>query len=301
MPDILSTIDPRRFISFGVIKGFVRRVRRWPVLLPRRGRRPVRMLSGDQVESIRSAFQEASSRNYGHTHGDEGASVGTIRAGSGGSGGYRDHGERTSHVERTNVTVNGGHHDKGGNASAVSMLSASVGRMSTSLSPPTTRPTASALLRSVAAASGVSNAAGGSDGLSNGGGSMAVPVPTPTPASTSGTVTALSTSPVAPRVPRTTPTQPSQISRARPGLGERERSDSTSTAITALHHPIGARDSSLDSIPPELEILLDGTHHADELCVRFGISWQILERWLSLVGGGNGTAEDMGRVRIIYR
>lgn len=314
-PDVLSSIDPRRLISFGVIKGFVRRVRRWPVLLSRRGRRIAgRMLSGEQVEGIRSAFQEPSNRGYPLPHGDEGASVGTIRAGSGGSGGYRDLGERTSgghNVERTS----GGHHgerDKGTNTGNVSTasasaLSTSMGTLSASLSPPTARSSAHTLLTRVAAASGVPNASGGaeggSEGLSNGSGhgTAAVPVPTPTPASTSGTTTALSTSPVAPRAPRTTPTQPNQISRARPALGERERSDSTSTAITALHHPNGGRDPGFESIPPELEALLDGTHHADELCVRYGVSWQILERWLSLVGGGNGTADDMGRVRVIYR
>ncbi|CAE6479796.1 unnamed protein product [Rhizoctonia solani] len=236
-PDIVSSIDPRRFISFGVIKGFVRRVRRWPVLLSRRGKRgPGRILSGDQVEGIRSAFQERSSHN---SHGDEGASVGTIRAGSGGSGG---------------------------------MLSASMGTLSASLSPPTTRPSASALLRSVAAASGVTESA---------------------TATNSGVTTALSTSPLAPRAPRTTPTQQNQIARARP-----DRSDSISTVV---YHPPPPSPNH-EVIPPELEALLDGTHHADELCVKFGVSWQILERWLSLLGGGNGTPEDMGRrVMIIYR
>ncbi|CAE6437572.1 unnamed protein product [Rhizoctonia solani] len=233
--DVIFSIDPRRMISFGVIKGFVRRIRRWPVLLSRRGRRggPGRMLSGDQVEGIRSAFQERSS------HGDEGASVGTIRAGSGGSGG---------------------------------MLSASMGTLSASLSPPTARPSASQLLRHVAAASGVTES---------------------TTTTNSGATTVLSTSPVAPRAPRTTPTQPSQIARARP-----DRSDSMSTV---MYHPPPPSPNH-EVIPPELEAFLDGTHHADELCVKFGVSWQILERWLSLLGGGNGTGEDMGRrVMIIYR
>ncbi|CAE6504387.1 unnamed protein product [Rhizoctonia solani] len=216
-PETIFSIDPRRFVSFGVIKG--------------RGGGPGRVLSGDQVEGIRSAFQERSFQ------GDEGASVGTIRAGSGGSGG---------------------------------MLSASMGTLSASLSPPTARPSASALLRSVAAASGV------------------------TDTTSSGTTTALSTSPVAPRAPRTTPTQPSQISRARP-----DRSDSVSTVV---YHPPSSSSPNHDVIPPELEVLLDGTHHADQLCVKFGVSWHILERWLSLLGGGNGTPEDMGRrVMIIYR
>lgn len=83
-------------------------------------------------------------------------------------------------------------------------------------------------------------------------------------------------------------------------MGERERSDSAST----IYHPLQGMSTSsggIRDIPPELEGLLDGTHHGDELCVRFGVSWQVIERWLSLIGGGSGTAEDMGRARIIYR
>ncbi|KAG9095174.1 Nitrogen permease regulator 2 [Ceratobasidium sp. UAMH 11750] len=280
-PDITSTIVPRRFISFGVIKGFVRRVRRWPVLLARRGRPrgPGRVLSGDQVEGIRSAFIADGS---GKQHGDESASVGTIRAGSGGSAGAYHGG--ASGFERG---------PSGGSAST-SMLSASIGAtagaMSTSFSPPTTRPSAHALLSSVAGR--FPNATAGANGTTT---------TSSASASASGTATALSTSPVAPRGPRST-TQPGQISRARPGIGERERSDSTSTAVTTLFNPVGGgRDPALQSVPPELETLLDGTHHGDELCVRFGVNWQTIERWLSLLGGGNGTPEDMGRVRIIYR
>ncbi|QRW06546.1 nitrogen permease regulator 2 [Ceratobasidium sp. AG-Ba] len=270
---ITSTIDPRRFISFGVIKGFVRRVRRWPVLLPRRGRPrgPGRILSGDQVEGIRSAFQASG------THGDESASVGTVRAGSGGSAGA------TGGV----VGASGFERGPSGGSTSASMLSASIGAagaMSTSFSPPTTRPSAHALLSSVAAASRNFPNANGSN-----------------TASASGTTTALSTSPVAPRALRPTPTQPVQVSRAaRPGMGERERSDSTST----IYHPLQGMSTTsggIRDIPPELEGLLDGTHHGDELCVRFGVSWQVIERWLSLIGGGSGTAEDMGRARIIYR
>ncbi|KAG9124778.1 Nitrogen permease regulator 2 [Ceratobasidium sp. 392] len=285
VPDITSSIDPRRFISFGVIKGFVRRIRRWPVLLARRGRPrgPGRILSGDQVEGIRSAFTTDGSK---HHHGDESASVGTVRAGSGGSAGAYHGG--ASGFER----------GPSGGSTANSMLSASIGAaagtMSSSLSPPTTRPSAHALLASVAAASGhFPNATAGTNGTMT---------TSSASASASGTATALSTSPVAPRILRPTPTQAGQISRARPGLGERERSDSTSTAVTAMFNPLAVgRDPALQSVPPELETLLDGTHHGDELCVRFGVNWQVIERWLSLVGGGNGTPEDMGRVKIIYR
>ncbi|KAF8606956.1 NPR2-domain-containing protein [Ceratobasidium sp. AG-I] len=292
---ITSTIDPRRFVSFGVIKGFVRRVRRWPVLLPRRGRRgPGRVLSGDQVEGIRSAFQVDLNKTP-HQHGEEGASVGTIRGG--GSGGSAGTGAGV--YDRG---ASGFERGPSGGSTATSMLSASIGAaggMSSSFSPPTTRPSAHALLASVAAASGHFHNPTTTTTPTV---PMAVPAPTHTPASTSGTATALSTSPVAPRGPRPTPTQPTTITRARPMLGERERSDSTSTAVTALYNGGGGRDiAALNAVPLELEPLLDGSHHGDELCVKFGVNWVVIEKWLSLLGGGNGTPEDMGRVRIIYR
>jgi len=52
--------------------------------------------------------------------------------------------------------------------------------------------------------------------------------------------------------------------------------------------------------PPALVSLLDGEHHADELCCQFEVGWPTLERWLVAVGGGLGDG-DFGKVLIIYR
>ncbi|KAG9318697.1 nitrogen permease regulator 2-domain-containing protein [Chiua virens] len=52
--------------------------------------------------------------------------------------------------------------------------------------------------------------------------------------------------------------------------------------------------------PPELVTLLDGEHHTDELSTRFEAGWPLLQRWLAMVGGGRGDG-DLGRVSIIYR
>lgn len=52
--------------------------------------------------------------------------------------------------------------------------------------------------------------------------------------------------------------------------------------------------------PPALAPLLDGEHHADELCCQFEVGWPTLERWLVAVGGGSGDG-DFGKVLIIYR
>ncbi|KAG7092567.1 hypothetical protein E1B28_008915 [Marasmius oreades] len=52
--------------------------------------------------------------------------------------------------------------------------------------------------------------------------------------------------------------------------------------------------------PPELLELLDGEHHTDELAVRFQAGWPLLEQWLVNIGGGEGNG-DFGRVCIIYQ
>lgn len=52
--------------------------------------------------------------------------------------------------------------------------------------------------------------------------------------------------------------------------------------------------------PPELAALLDGEHHTDELCTRFGVGWPVLKQWLAIAGEGKGD-DDLGQVSIIYR
>ncbi|KAF7323074.1 hypothetical protein HMN09_00087500 [Mycena chlorophos] len=68
--------------------------------------------------------------------------------------------------------------------------------------------------------------------------------------------------------------------------------------------PVSARasESWASSIPypKELPALLDGEHHTDELAVQFEAGWPLLERWLAAIGGGEGPG-DLGRVVIIYR
>ncbi|KAF8238569.1 NPR2-domain-containing protein [Tricholoma matsutake] len=52
--------------------------------------------------------------------------------------------------------------------------------------------------------------------------------------------------------------------------------------------------------PPELLGLLDGEHHTDELVVRFKAGWPVLEGWLIAAERGTGDS-NFGRVCIIYR
>lgn len=53
-------------------------------------------------------------------------------------------------------------------------------------------------------------------------------------------------------------------------------------------------------LPPQLAGLLDGEHHTDELATRFEAGWPLLEQWLVSIGGSSGNG-DFGRVVMIYR
>lgn len=43
--------------------------------------------------------------------------------------------------------------------------------------------------------------------------------------------------------------------------------------------------------PPELMPLLDGEHHTDELATRFEAGWPLLQQWLVAIGGGKGNGD----------
>lgn len=48
----------------------------------------------------------------------------------------------------------------------------------------------------------------------------------------------------------------------------------------------GAAGEGSISYPPSLALLLDGAHHTDEVCLRYGIGWRTLEAVLKDLGGG---------------
>jgi hypothetical protein len=65
--------------------------------------------------------------------------------------------------------------------------------------------------------------------------------------------------------------------------------------------PVTTGDIAFEPPPPqELEPLLDGEMHTDEMCTRFQVGWPRLARWLQQIGGGQGDG-DFGRVLILYR
>lgn len=72
-------------------------------------------------------------------------------------------------------------------------------------------------------------------------------------------------------------------------------------AASASHRQRQATATDSKQCPPELIPLLDGEHHTDELSVRFEAGWPLLQQWLAIAGGGTGDDGDFGRVCIIYR
>ncbi|KAG6898338.1 hypothetical protein C0992_009013 [Termitomyces sp. T32_za158] len=65
-------------------------------------------------------------------------------------------------------------------------------------------------------------------------------------------------------------------------------------------HPSQPFVSGMRPYPPSFLTLLDGEHHTDELAVRFEAGWPLIEQWLVHAGGGAGDG-DFGKVCIIYQ
>ncbi|GAA5826046.1 hypothetical protein JCM5353_004192 [Sporobolomyces roseus] len=67
-------------------------------------------------------------------------------------------------------------------------------------------------------------------------------------------------------------------------------------------NPLPSRSPSTDSkespaapiYPTSLTMMLDGTHHTDEICLKYGIGWRALETVLKHLGGGESSAGEEG-------
>jgi len=70
--------------------------------------------------------------------------------------------------------------------------------------------------------------------------------------------------------------------------------------VPQIHTSFSQGSGQALNVPPELITLLDGEHHTDELSTRFEAGWPLLQQWLATIGGGRGEGE-FGRVSIIYR
>ncbi|KAH7099799.1 NPR2-domain-containing protein [Auriculariales sp. MPI-PUGE-AT-0066] len=54
---------------------------------------------------------------------------------------------------------------------------------------------------------------------------------------------------------------------------------------SAMSAPVTA-DADDPPKPEEFEVLLDGSRHCDELCIRFGVGWSTLDKWCDAAEGG---------------
>ncbi|KAK2466769.1 hypothetical protein APHAL10511_001027 [Amanita phalloides] len=319
----LLGIDARRFVSFGVIKGFLRRVHRWPVLLP------LRQLEG-AIQDITTQTIAADAGGFPGKHGKSLSSAGTdgqlsepstIRGrptpiivynaptaqiqpeeavhSSASTTAPFTHGPatvgsnvssmqrarrasaaekvleqlRNKDLQRTGAAVSTSprttwlHKPKEEEARSrtVSMLASVAGTNTTDPLP--------ALL-----APSQGNAANST--TDNRRLHMTLPVvPPPSPVNPKGALP-----PIRPRLSR---------SPSAPHLTQQHQtipSGSTNAQVVSQTRPP----------PRELILLLNGSHHTDELAVRFEVGWPLLEQWLITVGGGAGNG-DYGRVSIIYR
>ena len=73
-----------------------------------------------------------------------------------------------------------------------------------------------------------------------------------------------------------------------------------SRSPSASGHSATPKSSLGGPYPPEFITFLDGEHHTDELAIRFGVGWPVLKSWLVAAGGGSDSG-DFGNVHIIYR
>ncbi|KAJ3965968.1 nitrogen permease regulator 2-domain-containing protein, partial [Lentinula raphanica] len=105
---------------------------------------------------------------------------------------------------------------------------------------------------------------------------------------------------IAPITPTNVPPNSPNISRLVLNPAPRPRIErSPSAPITRGYNVMGGKSVPAPvplAYPTDLLKLLDGEHHTDELAVRFEAGWPLLDDWLTRIGEGH-----KGRVLIIYR
>ncbi|GJN88362.1 hypothetical protein Rhopal_001327-T1 [Rhodotorula paludigena] len=92
----------------------------------------------------------------------------------------------------------------------------------------------------------------------------------------------------APAPPRLSTLHPPAPASPADALTPAEAAAQSGAASPALS-PDEARDGGGISYPPSLALLFDGAHHADEICLRYGIAWRTLEAVLRDLGGGGAS------------
>ncbi|PFH54185.1 hypothetical protein AMATHDRAFT_135417 [Amanita thiersii Skay4041] len=258
-------IDVRRFVSFGVIKGFLRRVHRWPVLLTPELPKAI-VVPEVQVDPQGLITTE------GIDHQRKRDSTQPVSGAPGPS-------ELTSHPSATNITISATQRARRASAAErvlEQLRNKDIQRTTTSNVPPNTVGSLTWIHQSPEEEKPQSKAA-----------SMLASVAATTNTSTHGQHMSMGSTtplaaPVRPRLSRS-PSAPHL-------LPQQQTLASAAIQVGGLKH----------MYPQELIPLLDGDHHTDDLAVRFEAGWPLLEQWLIAIGGGTRNG-DYGRVAIIYR
>ncbi|KAJ7509990.1 nitrogen permease regulator 2-domain-containing protein [Mycena galericulata] len=279
-------IDVRRFTSFGVIKGFLRRVHRWPVLLPPESDAPLDP-SGLNLVSLRRKRVNSLS-------------------GSMQFGGYSSSPVAPPIDLSPSQTLLRGRTPQ--TTPVVPSLSpdlASPITLSLRPTPATASAPTPTRVRRASAAEKILEQLRNRD-IQKTGGSPRTSWIHYTNESEPGVA-----SPPRRLRPKTTP---SELAGRNHGGSPSPRSQETLTGTLTpsrprLSHspsaPLVQTRNGIESLtstpfPKELLSFLDGEHHTDELAVRFEAGWPLLEQWLLTMGGGE-LPGDFGRVAIIYR
>ncbi|TCD61809.1 Nitrogen permease regulator 2 [Steccherinum ochraceum] len=288
--DVLSIgVDVRRFTSFGVVKGFLRRVHRWPVLLSPPNPQPIppvevtpvmptgrqrgKSTSQQSVQTVRVETEQTRIRGRVQepmpTMTSAGAELVAVKPTT--ETAYRPV-RRSSAAESSLEQLQNRSIQETNGFATTSRITRPfrTGSVST-MGPPTRR----APLDNIGYAG----------------------MPTPLPA--------LSASPQFPTL-RMSP----DMGAGTDGMESEHSSGGRSTlGVTRPRFPrspsapVGQLQQHTAAVyPPDLLTMLDGEHNTDEICARFSVSWSQLERWLANVGGeqyveGGG----YGNVAIIYR
>ncbi|KAJ7685309.1 nitrogen permease regulator 2-domain-containing protein [Mycena polygramma] len=283
-------IDVRRFTSFGVIKGFLRRVHRWPVLLP---------VVPDSSRSDPVDMASISNRRRMNS-----------LSGSMQFGGY------SSSPVTPPIDPSASQNLLRGRTPQTTPVvpSLSPDSVAISLSRPTPPTTTAPRVRRASAAEKVLEQLRNRDIQKTGGSprtswihytnesepgiTATTTTPQDSPVRNGGAESRRQSLSGFPANPPPSPILAKATVTATLSTPSRPRlSQSPSAPVTPFN---GANSWGSTPYPKELLALLDGENHTDELAVRFEAGWPLLQQWLITIGGGEGP-EDYGRVAIIYR
>ncbi|TDL24839.1 NPR2-domain-containing protein [Rickenella mellea] len=261
-------VDPRRFTSFGVIKGFLRRVHRWPVFIPEK-EKPEKSLSPSRRrgKSLTNSFGTLSPDGLGNKlPRTPDALPSQTRPALVSDNALTSSSRRASAAE---VYLEQFRRDlDASNAAGVPF--------------PLTGPSISPRVARFSRPQIIPGSPMQDPTRRN---SLQQPYPPTTTTST----TAGAPPPYAGlfSMPESAETRNGAMTPSRPRI---------SRSPSGVTLPVAA---SPVMYPSELKGLLDGTHHTDELSVRLEAGWPLLEKFLVAVGGGKGNG-DYGTVEIIY-